>query len=551
MARRNKIEERAEASRISNAAKGLPVVVLVGRANVGKSTLFNRIVRRGRAIVSPIAGTTRDLNMSRATHEGREFVVIDSGGLELYAQEHTTERAVEEALRAVAEADVVVFVMDGRAGLSSGDNEALTLIRETGRPTIVAVNKIDRPNIEAEAADAYSLGVPSVTFVSAAHGLGVGELLDAIVEQLPPHEATPETLPDLRLALIGRPNVGKSSLLNRLAGFDRAIVDDRPGTTRDPVDVRLSVAGRDVLLIDTAGIRRPTKVDGDLEHHSVGRAIEVIRRAEVLVLVIDSTEGITDQDVRLARLVESNDRAMVIVCNKWDAAAKLDKHVPTFVKDNYRRYPFLEFAPMVFTSALTGDGVEHILPAATQAGTKWHSNFQTSMLNRVLAETVATLDPPLVGRRRLKLMYVTQIGSAPPRLAFFTNLEHDIPAHYIRFLENRFREALGLESVGTPLRLEFRRTGRSWVESRQKPTVNGRPARPSDTPKPRRGGEESEPQFDEAPKAHVESNAPSERGGDSPKPPRGGFHAPKRRDESNLSKHRKRPMQRGRAHKKD
>ncbi|MBI3758480.1 MAG: ribosome biogenesis GTPase Der [Deltaproteobacteria bacterium] len=311
MARRNKIEERAEASRISTAAKGLPVVVLVGRANVGKSTLFNRIVRRGRAIVSPIAGTTRDLNMSRATHEGREFVVIDSGGLELYAQEHTTERAVEEALRAVAEADVVVFVMDGRAGLSSGDNEALTLIRETGRPTIVAVNKIDRPNIEAEAADAYSLGVPSVTFVSAAHGLGVGELLDAIVEQLPPHEATPDTLPDLRLALIGRPNVGKSSLLNRLAGFDRAIVDDRPGTTRDPVDVRLSVAGRDVLLIDTAGIRRPTKVDGDLEHHSVGRAIEVIRRAEVLVLVIDSTEGITDQDVRLARLVESNDRAMV------------------------------------------------------------------------------------------------------------------------------------------------------------------------------------------------------------------------------------------------
>ena len=318
-----------------------------------------------------------------------------------------------------------------------------------------------------------ALGVPSVTFVSAAHGLGVGELLDAIVAQLPAREATPETLPDLRLALIGRPNVGKSSLLNRLAGFDRAIVDDHPGTTRDPVDVRLSVGDRDVLLIDTAGIRRPTKVEGELEHHSVGRAIETIRRAEVLILVIDATEGITDQDVRLARLVESNDRAMVIVCNKWDAAAKRDKRVPGFVSNTYRRYPFLDFAPMIFTSALTGDGIGHILPAAARAGVAWHSNFQTAQLNRILAETTAALDPPLVGRRRLKLMYVTQIGSAPPRLAFFANVEHDIPAHYIRFLEGHFRAALDLESVGTPLRLEFRRTGRSWAESRPKRSTEG------------------------------------------------------------------------------
>ncbi len=487
MARRNKAAASAEARSIATTAHGLPVVVLVGRANVGKSTLFNRMVRRGRAIVSPIAGTTRDLNMARAVHEEREFVVTDSGGLELYAREHTTERAVEEALRAVAEADVVVFVIDGRAGVAGGDSEALALIRETGRPTIVAVNKIDRPNHEAAAADVYALGVPNVNFVSAAHGLGVGELLDTIVAQLPAREAVTESLPDLRLALIGRPNVGKSSLLNRLAGFGRSIVDDRPGTTRDPVDVRLNVDGRDVLLIDTAGIRRPTKVEGDLEHHSVGRAIEVIRRAEVLVLVIDATEGITDQDVRLARLVESNDRAMVIVCNKWDGAAKLDKHVPGFVRDTYRRYPFLDFAPMLFTSALTGDGVDDILPAATRAGAGWHSNFQTAVLNRILAEITATLDPPLIGRRRLKLMYVTQISSAPPRLAFFANLEHDIPAHYIRFLEGRFRTALGLESVGTPLRLEFRRTGRSWAETHH-PRGTDSPAGRGSEPRSARGG---------------------------------------------------------------
>ncbi|MGA2409625.1 MAG: ribosome biogenesis GTPase Der [Candidatus Binataceae bacterium] len=466
------------------AAQGLAVVVLVGRANAGKSTLFNRIVGRGRAIVSAIAGTTRDLNVGRASYEDREFIIADSGGLELYATEPATERAVEEALRAVGAADVVVFVVDGRAGISSADQEALELIRATGRPLIVAVNKVDNPGREAAATDAYGLGVEDVIFISAAHGRGIGELLDAVIAKLPPRESSPERAADLRVALIGRPNVGKSSLLNRLAGFERSIVDDRPGTTRDPVDVRLRAGDREILLIDTAGIRRPAKVEGELEHHSVGRAIETIRRAEVLILVIDATEGITDQDVRLARLVESNDRAMIVVCNKWDAAAASGKRVPAFVRDTYHRYPFIEFAPMIFTSALTGDGVSEIIGTAARAGQAWHSTFQTALLNRILGEITASLDPPLIGRRRLKLMYVTQTGSAPPRFAFFANVERDIPAHYIRFLEGRFRAALKLEYVGTPLRLDFKRTGRSWVESR--------PARPEPAARQRpnaRGGQ--------------------------------------------------------------
>jgi GTP-binding protein len=453
----------------------VPVVVLAGRANVGKSTLFNRIAG-GRAIVSPIAGTTRDINMARASHGDQEFVLIDSGGLELYSREPTSGRAMEGALRAVALADVVVFVVDGREGVSSGDEEALALIRQTGRPIIVAANKVDNPRREAAAADAYSLGVESVTFVSAAHGGGMGDLLDQIAAHLPAREAAAANKPDLRMALIGRPNVGKSSLLNRLSGFERAIVDDRPGTTRDPVDVRLQAGGREVLLIDTAGIRRPTKVEGDLEHHSVGRAIETIRRADVLALVIDATEGITDQDARLARLVDSNDRAMILVCNKWDLAAKLGRKAPAFVRDARRQYPFLSFAPLVSTSAATGDGVDTIIPAAARAGEAWRSRFQTSQLNRILADATAALDPPLVSRRRLKLMYVTQTGSAPPRLAFFTNIERDIPAHYVRFLEGRFRAALGLEESGTPLRLEFRRTGRSWAESRPKSNDERQPA---------------------------------------------------------------------------
>jgi GTPase len=449
---------------LAGLPEGAPVVVLVGRANAGKSTLFNRLVRGRRAIVSPIAGTTRDLNLGRADHEGRSFVVIDSGGLKLGGRERLDERVVEGALRAVAMADVVVFMLDGRAGLDSGDREAVALIRQTGRPLIAAVNKLDRPAMEAAAAEYHTLGISPLVPISAAHGRGIEELLDEVVARLPAVDTSSPTPPDLRLALIGRPNVGKSSLLNRLAGFERAIVDNTPGTTRDPVDVRLAAADRDVLLIDTAGIRRPARVEGELEQFSVGRAIETIRRADVLVLVIDSLEGVTDQDSRLARLVESEGRALVVACNKWDLAAAEGRRVAVFMRDARSHVPFLAFAEMLFTSALTGDGVERIIPAAIKAADSWRATFQTAHLNRILAEATAAMDPPMVGRRRLKLMYVTQVGHSPPRLAFFANIERDIPAHYLRFLLTRFRAALGL--VGTPLLLEFRRTGRTWMQTR-------------------------------------------------------------------------------------
>jgi GTP-binding protein len=452
---------------LNAAASGLPTVVLVGRANVGKSTLFNRIAAQRRAIVSPVAGTTRDLNLARANYQGREFMIADSGGLELYAREPMTERAVAEAFAAIAAADLVIFVIDGRAGVSAADEEALALVRESGRPLIVAVNKIDQPQQEARAADAYSLGVPELAFVSGAHGHGIDSLLERVVKHLPGLSSTPVVQPDLRLALIGRPNVGKSSLLNRLAGFERALVDDRPGTTRDTVDIRVQALGREVLLVDTAGIRRPTRVEGSLEHHAVGRAIEAIRRAEVLALVIDASEGITDQDARLARLVDSNERALILVCNKWDVAARRGRRVTAFVRDAHRQYPFLQFAPILFTSAITGDGVADIIAAGARAGDAWRATFQTAQLNRVLSEATAAMDPPLVDKRRLRLMYVTQVGSMPPRFAIFTNLGHGIPAHYVRFLEGRFRSALGLAESGTPIRFEFRRTGRSWVESRE------------------------------------------------------------------------------------
>jgi GTP-binding protein len=444
---------------------GLPSVVLVGRANAGKSTLFNRIAKGARAITSPIPGTTRDLNFARASWNERDFTVIDSGGLELGGTAPMSERVAAEALRAVGTADVVVFVFDGRTGLSGADREAVELVRATGRRLVIAVNKIDNQSGESAAGEFYAVGADRLFLISAAHGRGVPDLLDEVVSRLPRVQAVSEAPPELKLALVGRPNVGKSSLLNRLSGFERAIVDSTPGTTRDAIDVRLSAGGREVLLIDTAGIRRPTRVEGELEQRSVGRAIETIRRADVVLLVVDATEGITDQDARLARLVDTNDRAMVVVCNKWDAAAKLGRRVAAFVSDAHERFPFLSYATLVFTSALKGDGVAEIVPAAVRAGQSWRASFQTAVLNQILARALAAMDPPMVGRRRLNLMYVTQVGSAPPRLRFFANLQRDIPAHYIRFLETRFRTALKL--VGTPLRLEFHRTGRTSAAGRR------------------------------------------------------------------------------------
>jgi GTPase len=453
-------------------ANGVPVVVLVGRANAGKSTLFNRITRHGRAIVSAVPGTTRDLNLLTAQHNGRRFVMVDSGGLELGEREGLSERVVSEALKAVAVADVVVFVVDGRAGLSSADAEALALIREVGRPTLLAVNKLDVPGLDVQSAEFHNLGIDRLFVVSAAHGRGLEELLDAIVELLGPETATIVQPPDLRIALIGRPNAGKSSLLNRLVGSQRSIVDPTPGTTRDPVDVRIKAGDQELILVDTAGIRRPAKVQGELEHHSVRRAIETIRRAEVLLLVVDAAEGITDQDARLARLVENEDRALIIICNKWDLAAREGRKQAAFTRDAHQRYSFLEFAPLIYTSALAGDGVRDILPEALKVGASFRATFQTAQLNRILEAAVQAMDPPIVARRRLNLLYVTQLSSSPPRLVFFSNLERDIPMHYIRFLENRFRSALGLN--GTPLRMSFRKRSPVKGDQRRAPAENSR-----------------------------------------------------------------------------
>ncbi len=441
--------------RLKEALHGLPLVLICGRPNVGKSSLFNRIVGAQRSIVSPIPGATRDLNLARVSVADREFVIVDSGGLDPLSDDSLGNKLAERTLSAARLANAIIFVVDGREGLNPLDLHGWEQLRLLGRPLFVAVNKLDRPGMNLLASEFHALGVERLFAISAAHGHGVGELLENVAASLPPASDTQVAASDLRFALIGRPNVGKSSLLNRLVGFERSTVDATAGTTRDPVDVELEFAGRRLLLIDTGGVRRRSRVEGELENRTVARALATMRRAEVLGLVIDATEGITDQDARLARLVDKHERALVLIVNKWDLASARGQVASAFKRDIEERYPFLDYAPAVFCSALTGDGVGQILERALEVGEDFRASFKTSHLNRILASLVAEFEPPTVSGKKLKLMYVTQTASAPPRLVFFTNIERDIPTHYLRFLESRFRQALGL--VGTPLKIELRK----------------------------------------------------------------------------------------------
>ncbi len=435
-------------------AGGLPLVLLAGRTNVGKSSLFNRLTASGRALVSPAAGTTRDLRVAEVRHRQFRFALADAGGLQAGAGAGLEARVRGVVLEAACAADLVLVVFDAQAGPTVADELVVDALRRLSRPLLAVVNKVDRGELEAAALSFHALGFERLFMVSAAHGRGIGEMLGAVAAALPAREDGPAVSPVLRLALIGRPNVGKSSLFNRLCGFPRSLVDRAPGTTRDAVEIALAVEGQRVLLVDTAGIRRPSRVDEGLERQSVGRAMEAARQADVLGLVADAGEGLTEQDVRLARLVDRRGRALVVVCNKWDLARGRGAALKAFAEAARRRFPFLGRYEMVFTSALSGDGVDGIGAAALRAAAAWRSEFKTAALNRLLGQAVAALEPPLIGGRRLKLYYVAQVGSAPPRLVLFANMERGVPPAYLRYLEGRLRAAYAL--TGTPLVLEVR-----------------------------------------------------------------------------------------------
>ena len=441
----------------------LPAVAIVGRPNVGKSTLFNRIVGRRRALVDDRPGVTRDRLVARAEWNGRTFEVIDTGGFDTEREADLLKRIREQSLRAVADARVVVLVVDGRAGISPADRAMARLLVESGKSVLLAVNKLDVARHDQLAYEFYELGLGEPLPVSAEHGFGLDELLDRIVADLPTGGAEEET-PVLRLALVGRPNVGKSSILNRLVGEERVLVDATAGTTRDPIDTLATIGGEKVLLVDTAGIRRKSRIDERLEKATVSSALHSVERADVAALVIDGVESVTEQDARIARLVWERGRGLVLVVNKWDQVP-IEKRDPTaFVAEIRRLYHHLEHVPAVVVSALRGTHLEEIVPTARRVGEAHRLRIPTRRLNDVLGEATAAVEPPIQRGKRARVYYATAVSTAPPTITVFVNHPEHVTTAYLRYLENRLREAFPLE--GTPLRLRLRARSRRGRDGR-------------------------------------------------------------------------------------
>ena len=441
-------------------ASGSPAVVLVGRPNVGKSTLFNRITGSRRAIVTPVAGTTRDVNTLPADWQGATFRLVDTGGLFGASEDPLHQLVVAQGRRAVESADLLVFVVDGREGLVAGDQQIAETLRTVGVPVLMVVNKTDDKRARGRSLEFYRLGFEPVIEIAAEHGTGVGDLLDEIVERLPHGEGTgrAEPTPETAIAIVGRPNVGKSSLLNRLLREERSIVSDVPGTTRDTVDAVLKWHRRTFRIVDTAGIRRPGRVarSGQVEAVSVVAARKAIEQADVAVLVIDASEGATDQDGAIAGEADRAGCGIVIAVNKWDLTkGRGHEFAKTFDEELRRQLKFLEYAPVLHISAATGERTSKVLETIDRVSEARKRRIPTPELNRFVAAVTAVHPPASPGRREVRILYAAQIGVAPPTFVFFTNVATEFHFSYERFLVNRLRESFGLD--GTPIRIQVRK----------------------------------------------------------------------------------------------
>jgi GTP-binding protein len=453
----------------------MPIVALVGRPNVGKSTLFNRIVGQRLAVVHDQPGTTRDRLVAPAEWNGIAFTVVDTGGIEILSDAVAAgrrpgpERVLAQdsapfiplmraqAEQAIYEADAIIFLTDAAGGLTAGDREVADILRRARCPVFLAANKADNPGLRQAALEFYGLGLGTVYPISALHSTGVADLLDDVVEALPPSE--PETEDDsIKLAIVGRPNVGKSSLLNKLLGEERAIVSPVPGTTRDAIDTYLDWEGTPITLIDTAGIRRRGKIGRDVERYSVLRALRAIQRADVALLVIDGVEGVTAQDAHVASLILDEWASVVVLINKWDAVEKDTHTVAEYTRWVRETLRFLDYVPVLFISALTGQRVHKIVPTALAVQEARFRRITTGDLNRLVQNALARHAPPSKRGKRLKIYYVSQPGVDPPAFVFHVNDPDLVHFSYKRYLENRLREAY--EFPGTPLRLIFRRRER-------------------------------------------------------------------------------------------
>jgi GTP-binding protein len=479
--------------------EGLPVVAFVGRPNVGKSTLFNRVVGERVAIVEDRARTTRDRLYDVGEWNGRRFLVVDTGGLETRPGDEIEERVQDQARLAIEEADVIVFLVDAAAGMTPADQEANDLLRMARSPVIVAVNKADNQKREIEAAEFHAFGWPEIHPISALHGRGVADLLDVIVWSLPPEsnielerkraeseaeakaaeigeteefeeaEDAAFVLDDTpaRIAIIGRPNVGKSSLLNALLGQERSIVSDIPGTTRDAIDTAFEWAGRTVRLIDTAGIRRRGKVASGpaAERFATLRALKAVTRADVAVLVVDAVDGLTAQDDHVAGYALEEGAGIVLAINKWDLVEKDENTFDEYAADIRRAAPFLDIAPIIAISAKTGQRVGRVLEAALEIAAERRRRVPTAALNAWLRDVTLRRPPPTVRGRQTRFLYATQVGIEPPTFVLFASGAATVHFSYRRYLENQLRDAFGF--AGTPVRIVIRERSREDLEARR------------------------------------------------------------------------------------
>jgi GTPase len=455
---------------------GQPVLAVVGRPNVGKSTLVNRILGSRQAVVEDVPGVTRDRVAYDANWRGRTFTVVDTGGWEARAQGLSAQVA-EQAKIAVDMADAVLFVVDARVGATDEDEAVANVLRRSGKPVVLAANKVDDAKSEADAQSLWSLGLGEPVMVSAMHGRGSGDLLDLVLDALP--EAPPERQPESgprRVALIGRPNVGKSSLLNKLAGERRAVVDSVAGTTRDPVDELIELGGTTWRFVDTAGIRRRFRESQGADYYAALRTAGALDRAEVAVVLVDASQPLTEQDLRIISMVIEAGRALVIAYNKWDLTDEERRHY--LEREIDRQLYGARWAPRVNISATTGRHVEKLVPAIEQALESWEQRVSTGQLNAWLTQLVAATPPPMRGGRQPRILFATQAGTRPPHFVLFTTgfLEET----YRRFIERRLREEFGFE--GTPIKISMRlreKRGKNAARPGAKAAQPSRPSRPA------------------------------------------------------------------------
>ncbi len=435
-----------------------PIVAIVGRPNVGKSTLFNRLVGERLAIIEDMPGTTRDRVYADTSWEDRDLTLIDTGGLEPNPDSRLRQMVQDQAKLAIEEADVIVFLVDVPDGVTIPDQEAAEVLRRSNKPILLAANKADNDQRRHQAFQFHELGIGSPMPISAHHGTGVADLMDEVIARLPPAGPVEEEPEMLKIAIVGRPNVGKSMLLNAILGQERAIVSETPGTTRDAIDTVLMYNDEPILLIDTAGIRRRGRIEVGIERYGVMRSLRAISRADVALLVTEAADVITAQDAHVAGYVQQALKGMVVVVNKWDLAEELEKDAAQCTREILQRLKFFPGVPSLFVSALLGWGIDQIILAARDISRDRQKRLATARLNDVISHVIAAHSPPSVRGKRLKVSYVTQAEVNPPTFVFFVNDPTLLHFSYRRYLENKLREEFGFS--GIPLKLVFKRKGK-------------------------------------------------------------------------------------------